>query len=77
MSEKGQIVVPKEIRDRHGFGNGSAFAVLETKDGALSFRPVSAKPKLDLIEHLKRLKGLEIPAISGISRSAGLKTLSS
>jgi AbrB family looped-hinge helix DNA binding protein len=39
MSEKGQIVVPKEIRDRHGFGNGSAFAVLETKDGALSFRP--------------------------------------
>lgn len=63
MSEKGQIVVPKEIRDRHGFGNGSAFAVLETKDGALSFRPVSAKPKLDIIEHLKRLKGLEIPEI--------------
>jgi bifunctional DNA-binding transcriptional regulator/antitoxin component of YhaV-PrlF toxin-antitoxin module len=69
--------VPKEIRDRHGFGNGSAFAALETKDGALSFRPVSAKPKLDLIENLKRLKGLEIPAISGISRSAGLKALSS
>lgn len=63
MSEKGQIVVPKEIRDRHGFGNGSAFAVVDTKDGALSLRPVSAKPKLDLIEHLKRLKGLEIPAI--------------
>jgi bifunctional DNA-binding transcriptional regulator/antitoxin component of YhaV-PrlF toxin-antitoxin module len=69
--------VPKEIRDRHGFGNGSAFAVLETKDGALSIRPVSARPKLDLIEHLKRLKGLEIPAISGISRSAGLETVSS
>ena len=31
MSEKGQIVVPKEIRDRRGFGNGSAFAVQETK----------------------------------------------
>jgi AbrB family looped-hinge helix DNA binding protein len=44
MSEKGQIVVPKEIRDRRGFGNGSTFAVLETKAGGgrpvLSSRPV-------------------------------------
>jgi len=63
MNEKGQIVVPKEIRDRYRLGSGSAFAVLEAKDGALSFRPVSAKPKLDLLEHLKRLKGLEIPVI--------------
>ena len=63
MSEKGQIVVPKEIRDRRGYANGSAFVVQETKDGSLHLRPVNPEPKLDLIEHLKRLKGLEIPEI--------------
>ena len=63
MSEKGQIVVPKEIRDRHGYRNGSAFSVIENQDGSLQIRPVNPKPKLDLVEHLKRLKGLEIPKI--------------
>jgi len=60
MSEKGQIVVPKKIRDEHGFGNGSAFAVLETKGGAIVFRPVKGAPSMDLVDHLLRLKGLEI-----------------
>jgi AbrB family looped-hinge helix DNA binding protein len=61
MSEKGQIVVPKEIRDQRGFRYGSEFAVLETKAGDLVFRPVRTKPKMDLVDHLLRLKGLEIP----------------
>jgi len=61
MSEKGQVVVPKNIRDERGFGNGSAFAVVETKSGAIVFRPVKAAPKMDLVEHLLRLKGLVIP----------------
>jgi AbrB family looped-hinge helix DNA binding protein len=60
MSEKGQIVMPKKIRDEHGFGNGSAFAVLETKSGAIVFRPVKTAPKMDLVDHLLRLKGLDI-----------------
>jgi AbrB family looped-hinge helix DNA binding protein len=60
MSEKGQIVVPKNIRDQRGFGNGSAFAVLETKSGAIVFRPVKIAPKMDLVDHLLRLKGLDI-----------------
>ena len=63
MSEKGQIVVPKEARDKHGFGKGSAFSFLETKSGHLVFRPVNLKPKLDLIAHLRKFKGLEIPRI--------------
>ncbi len=58
MSEKGQIVMPKSIRDQHGFGNGSAFAVTETKGGSILFRPVKAAPKMDLVDHLLRLKGL-------------------
>jgi AbrB family looped-hinge helix DNA binding protein len=61
MSEKGQIVVPKNIREEHGFGNGSAFAVVETKSGAIMFRPIKAAPKMDLVDHLLRLKGLDIP----------------
>ena len=60
MSEKGQIMVPKEARDKRGFGLGSAFAFLEAKDGDLIFRPVKTRPKLTLIEHLKKFKGVEI-----------------
>jgi len=61
MSEKGQIVVPKEIRDKRGFSNGSAFIVSETRSGKLIFRPVESDPKLDLVDHLLRLKGIDIP----------------
>jgi len=61
MSEKGQIVVPKDIRDQHGFGNGSAFAVRETKSGALLLRPVQAARRKDLVDFLLDLKGFEIP----------------
>jgi AbrB family looped-hinge helix DNA binding protein len=64
MSEKGQIVVPKEARDKRGYGLGSTFAFLEAKDGDLIFRPVNVEPKLSLIEHLKKFKGVEIPARS-------------
>jgi len=61
MSEKGQIVVPKNIRSQHGFRNGSAFAVRETKSGALVLRPIEKARKKDLIDMLLELKGLEIP----------------
>ena len=60
MSEKGQIVVPKEAREKRGFRLGSAFAFLEAKGGDLIFRPVKTRPKLTLIEHLKKFKGIEI-----------------
>ena len=61
MSEKGQIVVPKNIRDQGGFGNGSAFAVLQTKSGSIVFRPVKTAPKLDLVDHLLKFKNVSIP----------------
>lgn len=60
MSDEGHIVVPKDIRDQRGYGNGSAFAVFETKSGYLVLRPVT-EPKLDLVDHLLRFKGVEIP----------------
>ena len=34
LSNKGQIVVPKRIREAHGWEAGSEFAVSETPDGS-------------------------------------------
>ena len=68
MSEKGQIVVPKEARDKRGLGPGSTFAFIESKDGDLIFRPINANPKLTLIEHLKKFKGVAIPEMKIHSR---------
>jgi AbrB family looped-hinge helix DNA binding protein len=61
MSEKGQIVVPKDIRDKRGFRNGSTFSVRQTRSGALVFRPVAGTPQKDLVDHLLGVKGMEIP----------------
>ena len=61
MSEKGQIVVPKEIRDQRGYRPGSVFAVMETERGDLVLRPLRTEPKMDLVDHLLRFKGLDIP----------------
>jgi AbrB family looped-hinge helix DNA binding protein len=59
MSAKGQIVVPKKIRQGRGFKKGSTFAFFESKQGDLVFRPLN--PKLVLIDHLVKFKGLQIP----------------
>jgi len=68
MSQRGQLVVPKNIRDAHGFGPGSAFAIVQSKDGDLILRPVKSKPKLNLIDHLRKFKELEIPQIKALVR---------
>lgn len=62
MSEKGQIVVPKNIRDQHGFKNGSAFAVRETKSGDLVLKPVHSPGKSGFIDAIRScMNGVEIP----------------
>jgi len=61
MSEKGQIVIPKEAREKRGLGLGSPLEFIESEGGDLIFRPVPVSPKLGLLEHLRRFKGLEIP----------------
>ncbi len=60
MSEKGQIVVPKSIRDENGVRTGAAFSVSQTKSGAVVFRPLRRPPKMDLLDHLLAFKGLKI-----------------
>jgi len=56
-------VLPKSILDAHGFGPGTAFAVVHSSDGDLILRPVKSEPKLTLIEQLRKFKGLRIPKI--------------
>jgi AbrB family looped-hinge helix DNA binding protein len=63
MSEKGQIVVPKHIREKRGFANGSAFAVMETQSGQIVLRPVKTKPTMSLVECLRKFKGIDIPEV--------------
>lgn len=62
MSAKGQIVVPKNIRDQHGFRNGSAFAVRQTKSGVLVLKPVQSTGKRGFIDAIRGcMNGMEIP----------------
>jgi len=47
LSTKGQIILPKPIRDAHRWGPGTEFTVEETAEGIL-FRPSRPFPKTRL-----------------------------
>ena len=40
LSSKGQIIIPKPLRDAHGWKPGTDFAIEETEDGLL-LRPLT------------------------------------
>jgi AbrB family looped-hinge helix DNA binding protein len=65
MSEKGQIIVPKDIRDQHGWDKGSIFAVEQSRSGVVHLRPLTKRrPKVTFLEALRRaVAGVEIPEI--------------
>jgi AbrB family looped-hinge helix DNA binding protein len=65
MSEEGQIVVPKEIRDKMGLGNGSAFAVAETQSGRIVLTPVKKKPRMGFLDYLRGFEGIDVPEMKG------------
>jgi AbrB family looped-hinge helix DNA binding protein len=58
MSTKGQIVLPKSVRDSHAWGPGTEFAVEETREGIL-LRPARLFPRttLDQVVGCLRYKG--------------------
>jgi AbrB family looped-hinge helix DNA binding protein len=50
LSSKGQVVLPKSVRDQHGWGEGTEFVVESTAHGVLLRRvfgslPYRGKPK--------------------------------
>lgn len=63
MSEKGQLVVPRRIREKEGFRGSDRFVAIEVKDGVLFKRVEIPEVKLefeslsrDIQSHLARRK---------------------
>jgi AbrB family looped-hinge helix DNA binding protein len=44
LSTKGQLVIPKEIRERHGWSAGTELEVIDTGSHLLILAPTSATP---------------------------------
>lgn len=55
LSAKGQVVIPKDVRDRLGWAQGSDLEVVETAGGVLLRRPHERK-KLSVAEATARLR---------------------
>jgi bifunctional DNA-binding transcriptional regulator/antitoxin component of YhaV-PrlF toxin-antitoxin module len=61
MSEKGQVTVPRAARERRKLGYKSTLAFFESASGDMILRPTKANPEVDLVDHLRRFEGVEIP----------------
>jgi AbrB family looped-hinge helix DNA binding protein len=59
ISSKGQVVIPRPIRERHHFRAGDDFQLFELSNGDIVLRRARA-PKKSLVWHLRRLRGLRI-----------------
>ena len=55
LSAKGQVVIPKDVRDRMGWPQGSALDVIETAGGVLLRKP-RGRTKLTFEEATARLR---------------------
>jgi AbrB family looped-hinge helix DNA binding protein len=56
MSSRGQVVIPKAVRDRHGWGDGTPFDVVDTPQGVLLRPRASNKKSLSVDEALARIR---------------------
>ena len=60
LSEKGQVVVPKALRDRKGWPAGTDLEVIDAGDGVLLRRRTDGAKRLTVDEALVRLRRLYI-----------------
>jgi AbrB family looped-hinge helix DNA binding protein len=59
ISSKGQLVIPRPVRERQRIRPGDDFLLLELSNGDLLLRQVR-RPKRSLAWHLKRLRGMAL-----------------
>lgn len=55
LSAKGQIVIPKDVRDRLGWAQGKDLEVVPMGDGVM-LRPLPQKPRLTIEQATKELR---------------------
>jgi AbrB family looped-hinge helix DNA binding protein len=66
MSDKGQVVVPKAVRDRLGWTAGADLEVIETAGGVFLTRPQTRQKALTVEQAVRQLRTIyrhEGPAI--------------
>ena len=59
ISSKGQVVIPRPVRERQRISPGDDFLLFELSNGDLLLRRARV-PKKSLIWHLRQLRGLRI-----------------
>jgi AbrB family looped-hinge helix DNA binding protein len=59
ISSKGQVVIPRPIRQRQRIRPGDDFLLFELSNGDILLRHVRP-PKKSLVWHLRRLQGLTL-----------------
>jgi AbrB family transcriptional regulator (stage V sporulation protein T) len=59
ISSKGQVVIPRPIRQRQNIRPGDDFLLFELSNGDILLRHIRS-PKKSLVWHLRRLQGVQI-----------------
>jgi AbrB family looped-hinge helix DNA binding protein len=59
MSSKGQVVIPRQVRERQEIRAGDDFLLFELSNGDLLLRR-SRPPKKSLAWHLRRMRGITL-----------------
>jgi AbrB family looped-hinge helix DNA binding protein len=60
LSERGQVVIPKQIRELNHWQKGDDLLVIPKPNGDVLLRRIKPHPKRSLLDHLRALRGLEI-----------------
>ncbi len=58
VSDKGQVVIPKEIRDKMGFKEGTKLIVVATEDAVVLQRIEAVAGKIRIRDLMERIKSI-------------------